>query len=36
MRPVSKGQCLCWADVAVDTGTHAWRMRKEMEQAFVP
>jgi predicted homoserine dehydrogenase-like protein len=36
MRPVSKGQCLCWADVAVDTGTHAWRMRKEMERAFVP
>ena len=36
LRPVSKGQCLCWADVAVDTGTHAWRMRKEMEQAFVP
>jgi predicted homoserine dehydrogenase-like protein len=36
MRPVRKGQCLCWADVAVDTGTHAWRMRKEMEQAFVP
>lgn len=34
LRPVSKGQCLCWADVAVDTGTHAWRVRKEMEQAF--
>ena len=36
LRPVSKGQCLCWADVAVDTGTQAWRVRKEMEQAFVP
>ncbi|MEI6321124.1 MAG: Gfo/Idh/MocA family oxidoreductase [Pseudomonadota bacterium] len=34
LRPVSKGQCLCWADVAVDTGTQAWRVRKEMEQAF--
>jgi len=34
LRPVGKGQCLCWADVAVDTGTQAWRVRKEMEQAF--
>ena len=34
LRPVRKGQCLCWADVAVDTGTHAWRVRKEMEQTF--
>jgi predicted homoserine dehydrogenase-like protein len=34
LRPVSKGQCLSWADVAVDTGTHAWRVRKEMEQTF--
>lgn len=34
LRPVSKGQCLTWADVAVDTSTQAWRVRKEMEQAF--
>ena len=34
LRPVSKGQCISWADVAVDTGTHAWRVRKEMEQTF--
>ncbi|MBE0549549.1 MAG: flagellar biosynthesis protein FlgA [Rubrivivax sp.] len=34
LRPVSKGQCLSWADVAVDTGTHAWRVRREMELAF--
>ena len=34
LRPVRKGQCLCWADVAVDTGTHAWQVRKEMEQTF--
>lgn len=34
LRPVRKGQCLCWADVAVDTGTHAWKVRKEMEQTF--
>lgn len=34
LRPVRQGQCLCWADVAVDTSTHAWRIRKEMEQTF--
>ncbi len=34
LRPVSKGQCLCWDDVAVDTSTHAWRVRKEMEETF--
>ncbi len=34
LRSVSKGQCLSWADVAVDTGTQAWRVRKEMEQTF--
>ena len=34
LRPVRKGQCLCWADVAVDTGTHAWQVRKEMELTF--
>ena len=34
LRPVRKGQCLSWADVAVDTHTQAWRLRKEMEQTF--
>ncbi|MBC7942297.1 MAG: flagellar biosynthesis protein FlgA [Chitinophagaceae bacterium] len=34
LRPVAKGQCLTWADVAVDTRTHAYRVRKEMEAEF--
>ena len=34
LRPVSKGQCLSWADVAMDTRTQAWRVRKEMEHVF--
>lgn len=34
VRPVAKGQCLTWDDVAMDTTTHAWRIRKEMEGAF--
>ncbi len=34
LRPVQKGQCLRWADVALDTATHAYRIRKEMEAAF--
>ena len=34
LRPVGKGQCLSWADVAMDTGTHAWQVRREMEQTF--
>ena len=34
LRPVRKGQCLSWADVAVDTSTQAWRLRKEMELSF--
>jgi predicted homoserine dehydrogenase-like protein len=34
MRPVKKGQSLSWADVAMDTGTHAYRIRKEMEAMF--
>jgi predicted homoserine dehydrogenase-like protein len=36
VRPVAQGQSLCWDDVAVDTGTHAYRIRKEMEAAFPP
>ena len=33
-RPVKKGQSLSWADVAMDTSTHAYRLRKEMESMF--
>jgi len=34
LRPVKKGQSLCWADAAVDTSTHACRIRREMEAMF--
>lgn len=33
-RPVKKGQSLSWADVAMDTSTHAYKLRKEMESMF--
>ena len=33
-RSVAKGQSLSWADVAVDTTTPAYRLRREMEQLF--
>ena len=36
VRPVKKGQSLSWADVAIDTSTHAYRMRKQMEELFAP
>ncbi|MGE4242974.1 NAD(P)H-dependent oxidoreductase [Ramlibacter sp.] len=36
VRPVRKGQSLTWADVAMDTGTHAYRVRRQMEDAFGP
>ncbi|MBT2324489.1 Gfo/Idh/MocA family oxidoreductase [Variovorax paradoxus] len=36
LRPVKKGQSLCWADVAMDTSTHAYRIRNEMESMFAP
>lgn len=36
VRPVKKGQSLSWSDVAMDTGTHAWRIRREMESQFAP
>jgi predicted homoserine dehydrogenase-like protein len=32
LRPVRQGQSLCWDDVAIDTGTRAYRIRREMEQ----
>ncbi|RYY67387.1 MAG: flagellar biosynthesis protein FlgA, partial [Comamonadaceae bacterium] len=34
VRPVKKGQSLSWSDVAVDTATHAYRIRREMESLF--
>ncbi|MBS0302139.1 MAG: Gfo/Idh/MocA family oxidoreductase [Proteobacteria bacterium] len=36
LRPVARGQCLTWADVAMDTTTRAWQIRREMESAFKP
>ena len=34
VRPVTRGQSLSWSDVAIDTTTHAYRTRKEMEAMF--
>ena len=34
IRPVAKGQSLCWSDVSMDTATRAYMIRKEMESAF--
>jgi predicted homoserine dehydrogenase-like protein len=36
VRPVKKGQSLTWSDVAMDQTTHAFRVRREMEQLFAP
>ncbi|MFC5499002.1 NAD(P)H-dependent oxidoreductase [Caenimonas terrae] len=36
VRPVKKGQSLCWSDVAIDTGTNAYRARRQMEELFAP
>uniref|UniRef100_C5CSY3 Oxidoreductase domain protein n=1 Tax=Variovorax paradoxus (strain S110) TaxID=543728 RepID=C5CSY3_VARPS len=36
VRPMKKGQSLCWADVAMDTSTSAYRLRSEMEAMFAP
>jgi len=36
VRPVKKGQSLSWADVAVDTSTRAWQVRRQMEELFAP
>jgi len=35
VRPVAKGQSLCWDDVAIDTTTRAYALRKALE-AFNP
>ncbi|CAD5374689.1 SAF domain-containing protein [Rubrivivax sp. A210] len=34
LRPVARGQCLSWADVAADETTRAYRLRREMESSF--
>jgi len=34
LRPVKKGQSLCWSDVAIDTTTPAYQVRQAMEQMF--
>ncbi|MDH5540734.1 MAG: flagellar biosynthesis protein FlgA, partial [Rhizobacter sp.] len=34
VRAVPQGQSLSWADVAIDTGTAAYRVRREMEDLF--
>ena len=34
VRPVKKGQSLCWDDVAMDTTTYAYKVRREMESMF--
>jgi predicted homoserine dehydrogenase-like protein len=34
LRAVKKGQSLSWADVAMDTTTHAYKIRREMEAMY--
>jgi predicted homoserine dehydrogenase-like protein len=34
VRPVKQGQSLCWDDVAMDTSTGAYNVRREMEAMF--
>ena len=36
VRPVRQGQSLTWDDVAIDTGTRAYALRREMEGLFEP
>ena len=36
VRPVKKGQSLSWADVAMDTTTRAYALRRELETSFGP
>ena len=36
VRPVRKGQVVTWDDVAMDTSTRAWQVRRQMEEAFKP
>ena len=34
VRPVAKGQSLSWDDLAMDTTTHAYKIRREMEAGY--
>jgi predicted homoserine dehydrogenase-like protein len=34
LRPVKRGRSLSWADVAIDTTTRAYQLRREMEAVF--
>jgi predicted homoserine dehydrogenase-like protein len=34
LRPVRQGQSLCWDDVAIDTSTRAYQLRREMKNHF--
>jgi predicted homoserine dehydrogenase-like protein len=34
VRPVARGACVTWADVAIDGSTPAVRLRREMERLF--
>ena len=34
IRPVAKGQSLCWDDVQMDPNTAAFKNRREMESAY--
>ena len=34
VRPVAKGQSLSWDDVSMDTTTHAYKIRREMEAGY--
>jgi predicted homoserine dehydrogenase-like protein len=34
VRPVRQGQSLCWDDVAMDTGSRAYALRRELERLF--
>ena len=36
LRPVAAGQPVRWADVAVDEGSNAVQLRREMETLFAP
>ena len=36
VRPVRQGQSLCWDDVAVDTTTRAYAIRRELEALMFP
>ena len=36
IRPVKKGQSLSWADMAMDTATDAYKVRRAMEAMFAP